>query len=46
LFPGALIFIERGKPVPPGFTFVGSFSQQLDGTGPGKRLFIDIYRKD
>jgi hypothetical protein len=41
-----LIFIERGTPVPAGYTLVGSFSQQLEGTGQSRRIVFDIYRKN
>jgi hypothetical protein len=46
LFSGALLLVQRGTPVPSGYTFVGSFSQQLDGTGAERRITIDIYRKN
>jgi hypothetical protein len=37
--------VERGTPVPQGYTLIGSFSQILDGR-PTRKIVIEIYRKD
>jgi hypothetical protein len=52
LFPGALVLVQRGNPVPAGFTLIGSYTQDVEkpdgkpGNGPKLKVVIDIYRKD
>src|SRR5829696_5082255 len=42
---GAMIFILDGQPVPAGFSYVGSFKQNLTDKGAAN-VVIKIYRKD
>ena len=49
---GTLILVFRGDPVPAGYTYVGSFREELDGTPRRDRrenervVVIQIYRKN
>ena len=44
---GTIIIVQRGDPVPLGYTLMGTFSQQIDEpNGTKAKVTLDLYKKN